>query len=119
MAELPFLPLRVDRLLADTIHMSAEEFGAYCRLLFAMWLNGGTLKNEERELRKICGISAYKFRAIREKILRPMTVVGDTISQKRLTDTWLTVQDVRRKKVEAAAKRWSHADAYPFARRKR
>jgi uncharacterized protein YdaU (DUF1376 family) len=37
MAELPHLPIHTDALIADTTHMTAEVFGAYVRLLMAMW----------------------------------------------------------------------------------
>ena len=47
MAELPILPLKTDALLADTSHMSAAEFGAYCRILFVMWRHGARLPDNE------------------------------------------------------------------------
>ncbi len=43
MADLPILPLKTDALLADTGHLSAEEFGAYCRILFTMWRHDARL----------------------------------------------------------------------------
>jgi uncharacterized protein YdaU (DUF1376 family) len=115
MAELPILPLRPQALLADTLHMSAEEFGVYVRLLCAMWLHGGKLPSDPAKLAKIGGVSKTKFMKISETILQPMTSAGGEISQKRLTDTWLKVQELRRKKAEGARKRWrknGHAQAY-------
>ena len=47
MAELPILPVKTDALLADTTHMSAEEFGVYCRLLFVMWRHEARLKDDD------------------------------------------------------------------------
>lgn len=37
MAEFPSLPIFTDSLLADTAHLSHEEFGAYMRLLIMIW----------------------------------------------------------------------------------
>jgi uncharacterized protein YdaU (DUF1376 family) len=121
MAELPFLPLHTDALLADTTHMSAEEFGVYCRLLFVMWRQGGKLVDDDRELAMIGGISLQKWRTIREKVMRPMTAIGGIVTQKRLTDTWMNVQEVRKKRALAAEARWrpiDNANASPFAKRK-
>lgn len=106
MAELPILPLKVQALLADTNHLTTEEFGAYCLLLFTMWQHGGRVPDNPKELQKICRLSSYKFEKYFEKILRPMIRAGGEISQKRLTDTLLKVQELRRKRAEAARCRW-------------
>ncbi|HTD29162.1 MAG TPA: DUF1376 domain-containing protein [Xanthomonadaceae bacterium] len=107
MAELPFLPIKVDALLADTTHLSTEEFGAYCRLLFSMWLHGGRVVDDDGELAAIVGLPLTRWLKMKQKVLRPMTRIGGTISQKRLTDTWLRVQDLRKKKSQAAMQRWA------------
>lgn len=107
MAELPILPLKTDALLADTTHMSPAEFGAYCRILFVMWRHGGSLKEDDGELAAIAGLTPVKWQRIKERVMRPMTSAGGSISQKRLTDTWMQVQEVRRKRAEAADRRWS------------
>lgn len=107
MAELPFLPIEPQAILADTMHLSAEEFGVYCRLLFVMWLHRGRLANDDHELATIGGVSLERWREIKVKVMRPMTIAGGQISQKRLTDTWLHVQEVRRKKALAAQSRWN------------
>lgn len=107
MAELPILPLKTDALLADTAHMTTEEFGAYCRLLFTMWRHGAKLPDNDKELRLIAGMSSNNWRLKREKILRPMTAASGIIFQKRLSSTWLETQELRRKRAAAADKRWA------------
>lgn len=106
MAELPILPLKTDALLADTTHMSAEEFGVYCRLLFVMWRHGGKLKDDDSEMAIIGGVTLKRWTSIKEKVMRPMTVAGGLVSQGRLTDTWLNVQELRRKRALASDVRW-------------
>jgi len=106
MAELPIMPLKTDALLADTTHMSPEEFGVYCRLLFVMWRHGGKLKDDDAEMATIGGVTAKRWRTIKEKVMRPMTVIGGLVSQGRLTDTWMQVQEVRRKRSLASEVRW-------------
>lgn len=100
------MPLKTDALLADTSHMSPEEFGVYCRLLFVMWRHGGKLKDDDSELATIGGVTAARWRKIKEKVMRPMTAIGGLVSQKRLTDTWMNVQEVRKKRALASDIRW-------------
>jgi len=106
MAQLPVLPLYPERLLGDTRYMSAEEFGAYCRILFVMWLQGARLPNDAEELARIAGVPLWRWKKIRERVMRPLTVVNGVVSQKRLSATWLDVQEVRKKRAAAAATRW-------------
>lgn len=107
MAELPILPLKTDALLADTSHMSAAEFGAYCRILLVMWRHGARLPDNEEELARIAGVPLSRWRKMAEKVRRPLTAAGGVLSQKRLTDTWLRVHEVRKKRALAAETRWS------------
>lgn len=106
MAELPRLPLDCAKLLADTSHLSEGEMGAYCRLLFTMWLHGAKLRDDDHELARIAGVTSGRWRKISERIFRFFTFAGDQMSQKRLTATWLDVQALRRKHQEGATKRW-------------
>jgi uncharacterized protein YdaU (DUF1376 family) len=107
MAELPILPIKTDAILSDTMHLSAEEFGVYCRLLFVMWRQRGRLIDDDCEMAMIGGVPLERWREIKEKVMRPMTIAGGQVSQKRLTDTWMQVQDVRRKRALAAQVRWN------------
>lgn len=115
MAELPIMPLKTDALLADTMHMSAEEFGVYCRLLFVMWRHGGKLRDDDSEMAAIAGVTGKRWLSIKEKVMRPMTALGGLVSQKRLTDTWMDVQELRRKRALASNTRWKNRpDAKPM-----
>jgi uncharacterized protein YdaU (DUF1376 family) len=113
MAELPILPLKTDALLGDTAHLSPEEFGAYCRILFTMWRHEAMLPDDETELARIAGVSLKRWRFIAERVLRPCTIAGGTVSQKRLTATFLNVRELRRKKAAASNIRWLR-DKKPF-----
>lgn len=98
MAELPILPINTEILLADTTHMTAEEFGAYTRILLVMWRHGGKLKNDDTDLARIAGVPLLRWRRIRATVLAPFTITEDgTMSQKRLTDTRIRVQARRRR----------------------
>jgi uncharacterized protein YdaU (DUF1376 family) len=104
MAELPLLPLHVQALLADTNHLSTEEFGAYCLILFTMWEHGGRLPDDPAFLAKCTRMRRRKWSQLSRGILRPLTRAGGFLSQKRLTDTWLKVQEVRRQRAVAGSK---------------
>lgn len=108
MAELPILPLKTDALIADTSHMSPEEFGVYVRILCAMWRHGARLPDSPIELATIGGVTLKRWNAISEKVLRPMTTGGGILSQKRMTTTWIEVQALREKRANAANKRWGN-----------
>jgi uncharacterized protein YdaU (DUF1376 family) len=110
MAELPILPLKTDALLGDTLHMSAEEFGAYCRILFVMWRQRARLPHDMGELRSIAGVAPRRWSRVWKKIQRPLTIADGQVSQKRLTATWLDVQETRKKRAQAAAVRWHRTE---------
>jgi len=107
MAELPILPLRPAALLADTVHMSAEQLGVYCRILCSLWINGGKLPDLDDELARIGGISRAKWKKISPQIRRLLISADGFVSQKRLTATWLEVQELRRKRALAGRARWA------------
>jgi len=116
MAELPVLPLRTDALIADTTHMSAEEFGCYVRLLIVMWRHGSQIPNNPRELARMGGVTLRRWNQISERVMRPMTVSGNRVSQKRLTSTWLEVQKLREARATASLKRWRKSNASGYAK---
>lgn len=117
MTELPIMPLNWPALIADTSHMSATQFGGYMRLLGAMWLHGGQLVDNNIELARIAGLSAKVWRKNRAAILRPMGIANGIITQKRLTATWLNVQETRRKRAAAGHKRWDSNSSKPGSSR--
>lgn len=85
MADLPFMPMYVDAMLGDTGHLSNEEFGAYHRLLYAMWRRGGTLPDVDGDLMRICCSTPHRWPRLRSR-LRPFLIRGEdgTWSQKKL-----------------------------------
>jgi uncharacterized protein YdaU (DUF1376 family) len=107
MAELPRLPVDCAKILADTTYMSEGEFGAYCRILFTMWLQGGRLPDDAHELAHIAGVTPRRWKIIADRVRRPYTSAGGQLSQKRLTATWQEVQELRRVRASAANARWN------------
>lgn len=110
MAELPFLPIATDALLADAGDLPNELFGAYCRLLFRWWREGAQPEQNEKRLARWAGLSSDDFDDLKEFL----TETDDGWIQKRLAETFAKIQRKSAKAKEAAAKRWEcerNADA--------
>jgi uncharacterized protein YdaU (DUF1376 family) len=73
MRKIDVLPIETDALLADTIHMSTEAFGAYVRILLVMWRNGGRLNYDATRLAKIAVVTPRRWQQIEAEVLGPMT----------------------------------------------
>ena len=90
MSQAPSMPVFTDALIGDTTHLSAEEFGCYCLLLFATWRNNGQpFEDGDRRLCRICRVSERRWRAV----IRPVLVEFFDLSdgrwrQKRLEKEW-------------------------------
>jgi uncharacterized protein YdaU (DUF1376 family) len=107
MSDLPVLPIAVADLITDTTHMSAEQFGAYVRVLLAMWRNGAELDDDDAGLAQLTGVPLKRWRAMREIVLRPVSIIDGKLFQKRLSKTWDDVQRLRLQRVSAANTRWN------------
>lgn len=95
MSKAPCMPVFTDALLGDTLHLTAEEFGAYCLLLFATWRNNGeALADDDAELARVCRVSVRKWREkLRKKLVRFFNTNDGFWHQKRLEKEWAYVAE--------------------------
>lgn len=101
------IPLFADAYLADTMHLTTEEHGAYMLLLMAAWRSDDcSLINDDRKLARITGLSTRKWNAIKDTILEFWTVENDRIFNSRLRKERSYVDKKSASNRKNAEKRW-------------
>jgi uncharacterized protein YdaU (DUF1376 family) len=95
MSQAPVMPIWTDALIGDTTHLSAEQFGAYCLILFATWRNNGKpLPNDDALLARVCRASKTHYKAKLKAWVLPFFDISDGyLHQKRLEKEWFRVQN--------------------------
>lgn len=107
MAELPTMPIRTDALLGDTTDMTAAEFGAYVRILLAMWRNGGWLPNDERRLARYGTLSSGQWARSGPRIMECLTDMGNgRLTQGKLHEEYQRALGVSAQATENATNGW-------------
>ena len=120
MADFPALPFWTDAYLADTTHLTTEQHGAYCLLLFKMWrMPDCNLPDDPKLLARLAGITPAKWPGV-WSVLKDFFLLGDNgrWTQKRLTKERVYVDAATTRAKAAAQKRWSdrgNANAYADA----
>ncbi len=86
------LPFLVENYLADTEHLTLEEHGAYCLLLFHMWREQGSLPDDPDYLARKLRIHKNKWLALRSRLLPFLQFYGpesgQRMTQKRLQEQY-------------------------------
>lgn len=108
--KLPWMAWDIPAYLADTQSFNAEQHGAYMMLLAAMWMERGSLANNDVDLAQAARCTPDRWEAIKGKVLAKFTLEGGVLTQKRLSKELARAGTVsnRRSKAgkEGAAKRW-------------
>lgn len=66
---IPFMPLFVERYLADTTHLRTLEHGAYFKLILVYWQRGGALPDDDERLARITGLTARQWAKVRNVLV--------------------------------------------------
>ena len=110
MAEFPALPLFTDAIIADTTHLSNEEFGAYMRLLMHIWRTPGCkIPSADAWVMRKMGVDESKFNALVKPLIAEFLQhdrQGNWLSQKRLSKEFEYVKKHSEKMTELAKIRW-------------
>lgn len=86
MAKLPFMKVFVPDLISDTYMLTDGEFGAYCRIIFALWRFKGVLPLDHAKLRKIAGATGKSWPGRWAAISRYFVIEGGVLSHARVTE---------------------------------
>lgn len=108
MAEFPALPLWTDAFVADTQHLTTDQVGAYCLLLFAAWRRPNCdLPDDDKFLAKVARCDGRKWRHMRTVLAEFHTIQDGRWRQKRLQKERKYVGDLSNKQRAIANVRWS------------
>lgn len=104
MTEMPYMRFWVKDHIADTLHLTCLEHGAYVLLLLAMWNNGGQLPNDDAYLSRVCRLRGKSWAKARSAVMPFFDVKGDQIIQKRLVKELEDATDAATKNKERASR---------------
>lgn len=65
---LSYMPIFVGDYIRDTQHLTTEEHGAYCLLLFEYWARGGKLPDDDAQLARIVRMKPAEWLKIKPTI---------------------------------------------------
>lgn len=106
MSKQPWMPLFVDAFVADTMHLSAAEIGAYALLLMAMWRHNGSVPDDDKDLARITR-SGKAWKKMKARLAPMLIFENGYVTQKRLRKEWDYVTTLGKKNSENAKARWS------------
>lgn len=99
---LDHFPLYPEKFLSslDVQMMSIDAFGAYCKILFASWIQEMPcyIANDEEMLRKLCKVDEEKWNGIREVVMKKFKIEGIFIYNEVLLGIWKAESKDKKKK---------------------
>jgi uncharacterized protein YdaU (DUF1376 family) len=113
-----WMPVFIGDYLADTMHLSTEQHGAYLLLLFHLWRRG-SLRDDDAVLAKISGLGESTW-SMHRPVLAEFFKIHDGLWQhgrveKEKARVAATKQSKAKKAKLAASSRWSKSDASSIA----
>lgn len=108
MADFPALPLWTDAYMADTMHLTLEEHGAYLKLLMIAWRSTEcSLPDNDKRIAQILSISERRWKEkLRPIIASFWTICDGKWTQKRLLHERKFQEKIRERNTAAANARW-------------
>lgn len=93
MAALPYMQFYVADYLADTMHLTTIQHGAYLLLIMNYWQTGKPLKNCDKRLANITGMTIKEWEKNRAVLQEFFIVNHDTWTQKRIESDLAAVRE--------------------------
>lgn len=103
-----WMPLYIGDYLADTMHLTCEEHGAYLLLIMACWKNGGMI--DAKTIPMICRLDAERLNAIWPNLSEFFERKENWIISKRASMELEKAGVRSRKAKNAASKRWTQPE---------
>lgn len=104
------MPLYIADYLADTMHLTTEQHGAYMLLIMAAWKSGGRVRNDDSELSAITRMQPARWATNRKTLVSFFQTDGDWLTHKRVFEELAraSVNSAKRSKAgsKGAATRW-------------
>lgn len=101
MAALPYMQFYVADYLADTMHLTAEEHGAYMLLIFNYWQTGKPLLDDDRRLANIARVSSERWTDVKRSLTEYFVCVDGVLKHPRIEADLQFVADKQTKAVDA------------------
>lgn len=104
MAALPYLQLYVADYLADTMHLKAEEHGAYLLLIMNYWQRGKPLQDCDERLAAVARVSNDRWVSVRASLVEYFEVVEGEWVHHRIESDLQRVRSQQKQRSEAGRK---------------
>ena len=100
MSKIPMQQWYPDTHIADTANLTLEEQGAYRLLMDHMWIKGGSIRNDDKEVARMLRISVKRWQKIKLKLADYLIIELGIISQKRLQRDYKRACEISKKNAE-------------------
>lgn len=108
MSDFPYMPLYVRDIFVDTAQLSDAEFTVYHKLLYAMWLHGGSVPDDDHANARLTGRRLDHYRRAKAVLMPMLTRTDDgRLTQKRLQNEYVLCQVRHQKQRAKAEARWN------------
>lgn len=101
MAALPYMQFFVADYLADTMHLSTEEHGAYLLLIFNYWQTGKPLPNNDKRLSIIARLENERWTDVKQTLIEFFVVSDEKLTHPRIEADLQFVEDKQNKAILA------------------
>jgi len=118
MSKIPMQQWYPDSHIADTANLTLEEQGAYRLLMDHMWIKGGSIRNDDKEVARLLRISVKRWQKIKLKLADYLVIELGIITQKRILKDYKKACETSKKNAEngkvgglKTAEKWKSSQA--------